>query len=175
RLDAGEYEKGIEWRERRSDVPQGQYAASDGESKVAEGLVQNDTVIFRARFAEHRVALFARPVEGAAIDDNPADRVAVAAEKLGQRMHHNVGAVVDRLAEIGRRKGVVDDQRDARALSDFGDCLDIGDHAAWIGDRFDEDRLSLRAHRALERADVVRLGPDDVPAAILEPMVELID
>ena len=58
-------------------------------------------------------------------------------------MHDDVGAVLDRLAEIGRGQRVVDDERHARVLRDLGDRLDVGDHAAGIGDRFDEDRLGL--------------------------------
>src|SRR5262249_57684547 len=74
----------------------------------------------------------------------PADRVAVAAEKFRERMHDDIGAVVDWLAQIGRGQGVVDDQRNSRVLGDLADRLDIGDDAAWIGDRLNENRLGLR-------------------------------
>jgi hypothetical protein len=46
----------------------------------------------------------------------------VAAEELGQRMHDDVGAVLERLAQVGRRQRVVDDQRHAGALGDVGDA-----------------------------------------------------
>src|SRR5499427_8845290 len=137
------------------------------------GIVLHAT--FGARLGQHRIAALARPVEGAAVDDQAADRVAVAAEEFGQRVHHDVGAVVDRLAQVRRRQGVVDDQRHAGAARDVGDRLDVGDDAARIGDRLDEDRLGLRADAALERADVVRIGPHHVPAEILERVVELVD
>ena len=159
RLDAGKDEEGIERRQRRSHVAQGQHAASDGESKIAESLVQHDAVIFRPWLAQHRIAFFARPVEGAAVDDQPADRVAVAAEKFGQRMHDDVGAIIDRLAEIGRGQRVIDDQRHACVLRDLGDRLDVGDDAARIGDRLDEDRLGFRTDRALEGARCRRVRP----------------
>jgi hypothetical protein len=42
----------------------------------------------------------------------------VAAEKLRQRVHDDVGAVLDRLAQIGRGQRVVDDERHAGALGD---------------------------------------------------------
>src|SRR5262249_10519000 len=42
RLDAREDEKGVEWRQRRPDVAQGQHTAGDGEGEIAEGLVQHD-------------------------------------------------------------------------------------------------------------------------------------
>ena len=44
-----------------------------------------------------------------------ADDEAVAADPFGQRMHDDVGAVLDRPAEIGRGEGVVDQQRNAGA------------------------------------------------------------
>src|SRR4029077_11860748 len=136
-----------------------------------EGLVQHDAVVFRPRLGEHRVAGLARPVEGAAVDDHAADRVAVAAEEFGERVDHDVGAVVDRLAQIGRRQGVVDDEGYAGAPRDIGDRLDVGDYAARVGDRLDENRLGLGTDGALEGADVVGIRPDHVPAEILERVV----
>ena len=99
----------------------------------------------------------------------------MAAEEFGQRMHHDVGAVLDRLAQIGRGQGVVDDERHAGALGDRGDRLDVGDDAARIGDRLDEDRLGLRGDGALEGPDIVGIGPHHVPAEILEGVIELVD
>ena len=58
---------------------------------------------------------------------------------------------------------------------DLGDRLDVGDDAARVGDQLDEDRLRLRRNRALERRDVVGIGPQHVPAEILVGMVELVD
>ena len=97
------------------------------------------------------------------------------AEEFRQRVHDDVGAVVERPAQIGRRQRVVDDQRHARALGNRGHRLDVGDDPARIGDRFDEDRLGLFAHAALEARDVVGVGPNHVPAEVLEGVVELVD
>ena len=99
----------------------------------------------------------------------------MAAEKLRERMHDDVGAVLDRPAEIGRGQRVVDDVGHAGFLGDRRDRLDVGDDAARIGDRLDEDRLGLRRDRALEAADVVGVRPHHVPAEILEGVVELVD
>ena len=61
----------------------------------------------------------------------------MAGEELGRRVHDDVGAVLDRPAEIRRRERVVDDQRQARLMRDIGDGLDIDDDAArdWRGSR----------------------------------------
>ncbi len=99
----------------------------------------------------------------------------MAAEEFGERMHDDVGAEIDRLAQIGRRQRVVDDQRHVGLARDLGDRLDVGDDAARIGDRLDEDRLGLRRHRFFERGDVVGIGPRHVPAEILVGMIELVD
>ena len=60
-------------------------------------------------------------------------------------------------------------------LRDGGDRLDIGDDAARIGDRLDEDRLGLGRDGALEGPDIVGIGPYHVPAEILEGVIELVD
>ena len=120
RLDAGQDQEGVERRQRRPEIAQAQHAAGDRKGEIAEGLVQDDAVIFRARLATASDSgLVARPVEGAAVDDHAADRIAVAAEKFGQRMHDDVGAVLDRLAEVGRRQRVVDDERHAGLARDL--------------------------------------------------------
>ena len=46
---------------------------------------------------------------------------------------------------------------------------------AGLAIELDEDRLGVRRHRALEAADVIGIGPDDVPAEALEGMGELVD
>ena len=81
----------------------------------------------------------------------------MAREELGRRMHDDVGAVLDRPAEIGRRQRVVDDERQARLVRDLRDGLDVDDDAAGIGEVLDEDRLALRRQRL---AEVLGLGSD---------------
>src|SRR4051794_33206167 len=70
-------------------------------------------MVFRAWFAQHRVLVIFAPVEGAGIDDDAAQRIAMAAEKLSQRMHDDVGSMNDRPDQVWRRQGVVHDQRHA--------------------------------------------------------------
>jgi hypothetical protein len=124
--------------------------AGDGEGDVAEGLVQAQAMIGGVGFRQQRVAAALRPVEIAGIDDHAAHRVAVPAHELGERMQHDVGAMFDRLAEIGRGQRVVDDQRHAGLLRDLRDAADVGDEAAGIGDRLDEDGLGLGRQRLLD-------------------------
>ena len=90
-------------------------------------------------------------------------------------MHDDVRAVVDRLQQVRRRQRVVDDQRHAGALGDLGDGLDVDDHAAGIGNGFDEDRLGARRDRRLEGLEIVGIGPFRRPAEVLVAVVELVD
>ena len=64
-----------------------------------------------ARLGEHRIAVVASEVERAAVHDQAADGVAVAAEKLRGRMYDDIGAVLEGADQVGRRHGVVDDER----------------------------------------------------------------
>ncbi|MGY4417285.1 hypothetical protein ACVWW4_009021 [Bradyrhizobium sp. LB7.1] len=109
------------------------------------------------------------------IDDDATDRIAVAAQKLRQRVHDDVGTVIDRPDQIGRGQRVVDDQRYARLARHRRDRLDVGDAAGGIGDGLDEDRFRARRDRALEARDVVGISPHHVPAKALERMRELVD
>ena len=81
-------------------------------------------VIGRVGLVQQREALGVLfPVEIAAIDDDAADRGAVAADVFGRRMHDDSGAVVERPAE-DRRRRVVHDQRHAHLAADLGDFAD---------------------------------------------------
>ena len=62
-------------------------------------------------------------------------------------MDDDVGAVLDRPAEVRSRERVVDDERKAGRMRNFGDALDVDDDAARIGEILDEDRLALLRQR----------------------------
>ena len=99
----------------------------------------------------------------------------MAAEKFGRRMDDHIGAILEGPDQIGRGQRIVDDERHAGALGDLGDRLDVADHAAGIGDQFDEDRLGARADRRLEGREVVGIGPFHGPVEIAVGMIELVD
>ena len=50
------------------------------------------------------------PVEFAGVHDDAAQGGAVAAQELGGRVDHDIGAMRNGTDEIGRAEGVVDDQ-----------------------------------------------------------------
>jgi hypothetical protein len=60
-----------------------------------------------------------------AVDDEAADGGAVAADELGGRVHHDVGAVLERPDEPRGGDGVVDDERHAVGVGDLADADDV--------------------------------------------------
>jgi hypothetical protein len=126
-------------------------------------------------FGEHRVLAGFRPVEGAAVDDDAAHRVAVTADELGQRMDDDVGAVLDRLQQVGRRHGVVDDQRHTVLAGDLA--------MASMSTKVPPGLAKLSMKIALVRSSIWAsklrhvggIGPADIPAEILEGLAELVD
>ena len=71
--------------------------------------------------------------------------------------HDEVGAPLERPAQIRRGQRVVDDQRDAGLVRDLRDRLEIDDDAAGIGQALEEDRLAARRQRA---AEILRIVSD---------------
>ena len=161
---AGQDQEGVERRDRRAEIAQAEHAAGDGEGEIAEGLVQHDAAIFGARLRQHRIVAGFRPVEGAAVDDHAAHRIAVAADELGQRMDDDVGAVLDRPHQIGRGQRVVDDQRQAVLARDVADRLDVDELAARIGEALDEDAARLVVDLAFEGRRRRRCRPSAPPS-----------
>jgi hypothetical protein len=54
-------------------------------------------------------------------------------------MDDDIGAVLERPAQIRRCERVVDDERDARAPRDAAECFDVGNVELRIADRFRVD------------------------------------
>ena len=78
---------------------------------------------------------------------------------------HDVGAQRQRLLEVGRGEGVVDDEQGAGVVGDRGERLDVADVEQRVGGRLDPDELRLaRADRRAHRVDVGDRG-----RAVLEP------
>ena len=71
----------------------------------------------------------------------PPIECAVAADELRQRVHDDIRAVLDGPGYKGRGKRIIDDERHAVIVRDFGDRLDIQDIAARIADCFSVQQL----------------------------------
>ena len=82
----------------------------------------------------------------------------MAAEVLGGRVHHDVGAELQRPREHGRGERVVDAEQRAAVVGDFGAGGDVGDRHQRIAGRFDPHELRGGRHRG---RDVGRVGRVD--------------
>ena len=161
--------------DRRAEIPEQLDAGLDdvGQAVADRGGVAR-TVIRGVRLGQAGEALdVLRPFELAAVDDDAAEGGAVAAQELGDRVHDDVGAVLEGADQIGGRDGVVDDQRDAVLVRDIGDRPDVEDVDARVADGLGEEQLGVRAHRALPLGRVVLvLDEGDLDPELRERVLE---
>ncbi len=165
-------EERIERAERRSQIAQPFHPRLHDERKVAEGLVEADAVVALA-WLQHLGEGALVPRKAARIHDHPADAGAVAADPLGGRLHHDVRAMFDRAAEVGRRKGVVDHERHIRLMGDCGHGGDVQHVDARVADGFRVDHLGARRDGAAEVLRVVGVDEGGVDAEAAQADVEL--
>jgi hypothetical protein len=81
-------------------------------------------------------------------------------------MHHDVGAVLDGPAQVGRGHGVVHDQRDAVGVGDGGQGLEVGDVAQRVADRFAVDGLGAGVDQRREGGRVAVVGKAHLDAEL---------
>ena len=138
---------------------------ADGRSEVAEQLrpgLQDVGNVHPAEGVEepHPVVagvgigqlgeLAVAPVEVALLDDRSANRCAMPADELGAGVNDDIGPVLEWLAEERRCHRVVDNERDARFVSDLGDRGEVGDVAARVADRLQIEAAGVGLDRLLE-------------------------
>ena len=108
RLDALHEQEGVERRHRRAEVAQQGDAHLQDVGDRAERLDRlgpDRAVIGGVGRVQRRLARRVRlPVEIAAVDDDAADRGAVAADILGGRIDHHRRAVIERAAPAAARR-----------------------------------------------------------------------
>ena len=158
RLQALGDQEGVERGGRRAEITQQLDAGFQRERGGAQ-IGEHHTVIARVGGGETR-ELPGGPVEGAAVDDHPGDRGAVAAEVFGGRVHHDIRTLGERLDQVRRRDGVIHDQRNPVVVGHRGDPGGVEDVDLRIGDGLCEERLGVRPHRRAPRVEVVGVGDE---------------
>ena len=156
-LDALQQVEGVGRRKTRAEIAQAFGARPHDEGRRAEFLAEDDAVIAGIGLGDGRKLARGREVETAAVDDHAADRDAVAADPFGDRMHHDVGAELDRPAEIRRGEGIVDQQRHAGRVRDFRDLRDVEHFEARIADGLADHEPRVGADGGAEAVEVARL------------------
>ncbi len=111
------------------------------------------------------------PRERPAVDQEAADRGAVAAEILGRGIDDDRRAVIERPGE-DRRRGVVHDQRNAEATADRRHFRDREGDQLRIGQRLGVIGAGAVVGRAGEILRVVRIDEADLDALVLQRVGE---
>ena len=173
RFDALQNQERVEGRNRRAHVAQRHDAGTADVGSGAECFGIDDAVVGHVRFVETlELRLVLGPRELAAIDDDAADGIAMAAEVLGQGMDDDVGAVLERAAQVRRGHGVVDDDRHAMLVGDLGELFEVGDVAERVADRFAEHRLGLAVDQFFEGCRVTVIGKAHLDAILRQGVGE---
>ena len=103
RLHALQDQERVERRQHAAEVAQALDAQLGGEAVLAEVVPEAQVAVGRDRLGHHREVAVV-PGEAARVDDRAADRRAVAAEVLGRGVQDDVGAEVQRAAEVRARR-----------------------------------------------------------------------
>ncbi|MET3800160.1 hypothetical protein ABID70_000115 [Clavibacter michiganensis] len=101
-------------------------------------------------------------------DHGAAEHVGVPAEVLGRGVHDDVGAERERLLEVRRGEGVVDDDRGAGRVAEVGERADVADLHQRVARRLDpQDLRRARSEDPLDRGEVAHVDglDDDAPVA----------
>ena len=175
RLDALQQLKGVGRRQAGAEVAQAFGARPHDEGGRAELLVEDNAVISGIGFGERRKFAGGAPIEAAAVDDHAADGDAVAADPFGGRIHHDVGAKLDRPAEIGRCKRVVDQKRDFCVVCDGRDVGDIQHFESGIADGLADHKPCIGPDRSAKLVKRARLDESRGDAEARQRMREQVD
>jgi hypothetical protein len=142
-LDALQEVEGVVGGDGGAEVAQHHGARPGDVRRRPEGLVVVEAVVAGVGPGDQGEAPAGRPVEAAAVDDDPADGGAVAADVLGGRVDDHVGTPLEGPAQPGRGEGVVDDERQPGLVGHTGDALDVEHVAAGVADGLAEAGLGL--------------------------------
>ena len=179
--------EGVEWRQSRAKVAQTEGTRSDRESDIdlcairaewqrAEPFCEGQVIIEALRRRHGRILVgMGFPIKAPAIDDHAANRIAVSANELGQRMDDDMRAMLQRAAEIRRGHRIIDHIDHAMLFRDRSDGRHVSDDATWIGEALGEDDARLFIDRRLDSGEVIDVDKFDIPVELFEGVAELID
>ena len=121
----------------------------------AGSLGKADAVVAGVRLREGGEFAAGLPVELAGVNDDAAQRGAVAADELGGRMDNDVGTMLDRADQVGRAEGVVDDKRNAVLVGDSGNGVNVGDVGVGVAKRFNIDSAGVVLNGSLDLGQIM--------------------
>ncbi len=157
RLDALQQLERVHRRQAGAEVAQAFGPGAHDEGGGAELLGKDNAVITRIRLGHRREFARSLPVETPAVDDRAADGDAVSADPFGDRVHDDVGAKRERAAQIGRGKGVVDQERNAGRMRDLGHLRDVEHFQSRIADGFTDHQPGAVVDAGADAVEIARL------------------
>mmetsp|Transcript_127099 Transcript_127099/g.321138 ORF Transcript_127099/g.321138 Transcript_127099/m.321138 type:complete len:452 (-) Transcript_127099:2-1357(-) len=187
-LHAHRDQKGVERANAHAHVPQAKHARCDDEGNagftlrtqhlgnravLAEGLIHPHAVVGVARLRDYGELARRGPIEVAFLHDEATHSIAVPTQPLRRTVHHDVSAMFEWPSQVGRGRGVVHDQRQAVAVRDVGQPLQVNDQAPGIGDGLAVDRLRLGRDRLLDALVVLVPAERHRPSELLKLAGEL--
>mmetsp|Transcript_31574 Transcript_31574/g.71332 ORF Transcript_31574/g.71332 Transcript_31574/m.71332 type:complete len:384 (+) Transcript_31574:347-1498(+) len=176
RLDALQEDPRIVWSDGRTKIAQRHGAHAQNERQRRKHLGQVEAppqpAVRRVGLRVKRV-LARAPLERASVNHDSANARSVAAHPLRERVAHDIGTVRDRLRQVRRGEGRVDDEWHPVAVREGRDLLQVGDDARGVGARLTEECARLVVHRLDE---ILRIRLVDKPhrnAHLWQDVVEL--
>ena len=158
RFNALQNQKGVERRQRRAGIAQRHHAGTANVGSRAQRFGIDHAVVARVGFVQaFEFGFVVGPGELAGVNDGPANAVAVATEVFGQRLHNDVGTMLDRAQQVRGGYRVVHNQRHAVAVGYVGDRSNVGHAPLRVTDRFDVNRLGLVVNLGFQRRQVTRV------------------
>ena len=152
-------QKSVEGADGRAHIAQWHGACTADVGGRAKSLGIDHAVVADFRRVQAVEALFVLgPGELAAINDHAANAGAVPADVFGERVHHDIGAVLEGAAQIGAGHGVVHNQRNAVGMSDFGELFKIGHIAQRVADGFAKNGFGLGINQFGELLGLAVIG-----------------
>ena len=166
RLGALQQQEGVEGGDGSAGITQQDGADVGDESGRACGIRKGDAVVAGVGGSNVGVTVAGLPVEVAAVHDDAAQRGAMAADKLGGRVHHDVCAVLDGTDEVRGAEGVINDQRQAVLVGDGCNGVDIRDVAVGVAQRFQIHSLGIGLDGCFHLCKVVGIHEGGVDAEL---------
>ncbi|KAH3668973.1 hypothetical protein OGAPHI_002728 [Ogataea philodendri] len=149
--------------------------------KVAEDVVQNDSVVSLGRLGELRILLWpVFEVETVIfghvfVNDDSSNCVSVATNPFGSRVDNNVGSEIERLTEVtSRSESVVNHHRNTLGVCKVDDLSKVGHIVLWVTNGLQVDGLGFVVHQVSETFNRVTLGESGLNSQSLESDLELV-
>ena len=168
-FDALQDHERVEWRNRRTHVAKRHHARATDVGSRPQGLGINHPVVADIGLIQAWKALLVlRPGKLATIHNGASHTVAMTGQILGERMHDDVGTMVDGAHEVGAGHGVVHDQRHPMRMGDLGQRGDIRDVTQWVANRLAVDGLGFVINQLGKTGRVTGIGEPDLNALLRE-------